>query len=116
MPKPPKAPAVRKEILLERERHDLHDRFGGGVLSYEVWGYVDKGDTVITRYSLAYINHLMHQRDNGRVLGYDNAHGFHHRHYIGMVESVTFTSYDDTLEQFQQEWQVLVNAARRKKS
>ena len=116
MSKTPKASSERKEILLERGRHELRDRSGGGVLSYEVWGYMDKGKTIVTRYNLAYINHLMHQRDNGRVLGFDNAHGFHHRHYMGVVESVTFRSYEDTLEQFQQEWQALLNAARRKKS
>jgi len=34
----------------------------------------------VVRYNLAYINHDIFQRDNGRVLGYDNAHGTHHRH------------------------------------
>ena len=29
-------------------------------------------------------------KDNGRILGYDNAHGVHERHYQGSVEVVPF--------------------------
>lgn len=28
-----------------------------------------------------FLNHELYQGDNGRVIGYDNAHGYHHRHY-----------------------------------
>lgn len=44
-------------------------------MSFEVWGDVGKDKTVVTRYNLAYINQAMFQGDNGRVLGFDNAHG-----------------------------------------
>lgn len=101
MPKP-------KEILLEQERHELKTKSGGGILSYEVWGYRENGKTVVTRYNLAYINHAIHSGDNGRVLGFDNAHGYHHRHYLGQVEPVEFAGYDAILEQFQNEWRVIV--------
>ncbi len=40
---------------------------------------------VVTRYNLAYINHSICNVDNGRVLGFDNAHDYHHTHYIGEV-------------------------------
>jgi hypothetical protein len=100
------------ELLLERERFVLKPKSGGGVLSYEVWGYMEKGKTVVTRYNLAYINPLMHAGDNGRVLGFDNAHGYHHRHYMGQVDSVEFLSYEATLERFQQEWQGLIKALK----
>ncbi len=102
------------EELLEQERFELKAKSGGGVLSYEVWGYQDKGRTVVTRYNLAYINHAICAADHGRVLGYDNAHDYHHRHFMGKVSPVEFVSYEDTLEKFQQEWQAIVR--RRKGS
>ena len=39
----------RKETLLEQERFELKQKSGGGLLSYEVWGYQVKGKTVVTR-------------------------------------------------------------------
>lgn len=71
---------------------------------------------VVTRYNLAYINHVIFQGDNGRVLGFDNAHGYHHRHYKGRVEPVEFRSYEDTLERFKQEWLKIVKREQGRKS
>ena len=99
-----------EETLLERERFE--PKSGGGLLSYEVWGFREKGKTVVTRYSLAYVNHEIFQGDNGRVLGFDNAHGYHHRHYMGEIESVEFLRYEATLERFQREWVEIVNRLR----
>jgi len=45
-----------------------------GQIREEVW-VNPKGEVV--RYNLAYINFHLCQTDNGRALGYDNAHGFH---------------------------------------
>lgn len=45
--------------------------------------------------------------DHGRVLGYDNAHGYHHRHYFGTVEPVTFVSFADIEARFEQDWLAL---------
>ena len=110
MSKPP------KETLIEKERFELKAKSGGGVLSYEVWGYVEKGKAVVTRYNLACINREIHQSGNGRVLGFDNAHGYHHRHYLGQVEAVEFVSYEATLERFQQEWLAIARPRRGKKT
>ena len=104
-----------KEILLEQERFELKPKSGGGVLSYEVWGYQVRGATVVTRYNLAYINHSICQVDNGRVLGFDNAHDYHHRHYMGEVQAVEFTSYEAILEKFQQEWVEIIKVIRGKR-
>jgi len=104
-----------RETLLERERFELRPKSGGGILSYEVWGYVEKGKTVVTRYNLAYVNHAICQGDNGRVLGFDNAHGYHHRHFMGAIETVDFTSYEATQERFRQEWLGIVHQTRGKK-
>ena len=105
-----------KETLLEQERFELRPKSGGGLLSYEVWGYQEKGTTVVTRYNLAYINHLICNVDNGRVLGFDNAHDYHHRHYMGEITSVEFNNYEATLERFQEEWLEIVMATRGMKS
>ena len=102
----------KTEIILEKERFKLKSKQGGGLLQYEVRGYYEKGSTVITRYNLAYINHNLFQSDNGRVLGFDNAHDFHHRHFWGQVEPVEFISYQATLERFQKEWFEIVNTYR----
>ena len=105
-----------KEALLEQERHELKQKSGGGVLCYEVWGYVDNGKTIVTRYNMAYVNHAVCSKDNGRVLGYDNAHGYHHRHYMGSVEACDYVSHDDTVERFQAEWVEIVNKLKGKSS
>ena len=106
---------IPKEILLERERFELKSKSGGGLLSYEVWGYVLKGKTIVTRYNLAYINHAIYSGDNGRVLGFDNAHDYHHRHFMGKVETVEFISYEATMERFQREWLEVVQSNKVKK-
>lgn len=105
-----------KESLLEQERFELKPKSGGGSLSYEVWGFRDRGKTVVTRYNLAYINHAIFRGDNGRVLGFDNAHGYHHRHFMGKVEAVEFESYEATLERFQRECLEIVKSEGRRKS
>jgi hypothetical protein len=66
----------------------------------EVW--VDESGIAV-RYNLAFINHFLHQRDNGRVLGYDNAHGVHHRHYFGKVEAISATSFEQAANLFRDE-------------
>ncbi len=53
---------------------------------------------------MAYINHSVFADDNGRVLGYDNTHDYHHKHYFGEIIPVDdFTTYQDILERFEQE-------------
>ena len=70
---------------------------GRGILREEVW---QNAEGEVVRYNLAFINHLLCSLDNGRVLGYDNRHGTHHRHRCGFVESVSYSDYDVLLEQF----------------
>lgn len=90
------------------EVHQIARKRGNGQLRREVW--VD-GHGRVTRYNLAYINHALHQGDNGRVIGYDNQHGRHHRHCFGQVSPVTFISFEDIEEQFQSDWTALRGAA-----
>ena len=49
---------------------------------------------------MAYINLRLCPVDNGRVLGYDNSHDYHHRHWMGTREPIEFTSYEALLERF----------------
>jgi hypothetical protein len=110
-----KKPKLKTESQLERETFKLRASQGGGILSYEVWGYFQDGKTVVTRYNLAYINLLICQKDNGRVLGFDNAHDYHHKHHMGKVVAVNFLSYEKTLEQFQKEWQEIIKGLKKVK-
>lgn len=75
-----------------------------GLIREEVW--VDSKNEVV-RYNLAYINFQLCQADNGRVLGYDNAHGFHERHWMGKAEKVDFRTYRARAEAFFEEVQEL---------
>ncbi|MDO9234158.1 MAG: DUF6516 family protein [Methylotenera sp.] len=86
------------------ESHVISSKKGNGMLRREVW-VDEKGK--ITRYNLAYINAQLFSGDNGRVIGFDNAHGYHHRHYYGKVEAVGYTSYEDTEMLFEKEWLAL---------
>jgi hypothetical protein len=70
------------------------------ILKEEVW--MDAMGEV-TRYSLAYIDPELHSGDHGRVLGYDNAHGQHHRHFMGQQTSYEFRGYDEVLSRFERE-------------
>ena len=106
----------KTEVLLERHRHEIKAKSGGGILSYEVWGIVEKSKTQVTRYNLAYINLALCSVDHGRVLGYDNAHGYHHRHHMGQVEPVEHTSFEATVEKFQEEVMALLNAHKESQS
>jgi len=89
------------EVKVSDDSWSLSVKNGNGVLRREVW--VDELGRVV-RYNLAYINQRIFQRDNGRVVGYDNAHDFHHRHFMGMVEPVEFKSFEDIEERFQADW------------
>jgi len=54
----------------------------------------------IVRYKLTFIHYLLCRTDNGRVLGYENVRGYHHRHFMGSVECVEFISYEALLSRF----------------
>lgn len=83
------------------EQFPIKPKRGGGILKIEAWEN-EKGE--IVKYSMAYINHLILSGDNGRVIGYDSVHDFHHKHYFGEVSEVSdFSSYQDLVERFEKE-------------
>jgi hypothetical protein len=105
--------------MAARPRKAIDEQFypprarGGGILRREIW--VDTHGHVV-RYNLAYINPVLYARDNGRVLGYDSAHGWHHRHCKGEVTAVQFESFEDVEARFQEEWISLVRKVNHEKN
>jgi hypothetical protein len=73
---------------------------GPGVIREEVW---EDESGAVARYNLAFINHFMTAVDHGRVLGYDNAHGEHERHFYGTVAQSDYVNYEALLARFQDE-------------
>ncbi len=89
--------------LLKTEDVEYHFRCASGakvIYREEVWE--DETGKVV-KYNLAFIHFGVCQQDHGRVVGYDNAHGHHERHYMGKSHEVGFVSYDVTLRKFQDE-------------
>jgi hypothetical protein len=84
---------VDETIYLKRPRR-------GATLKEEVW-QAENGEVV--RYSLAYLNPSLCGLDNGRVLGYDNRHNHHHRHFMGMQAAFEFSGYESLAAQFYEE-------------
>ena len=81
----------------------IPSRSGGGVLKERVIRELPSKKVI--SYALAYINPAIYVGDNGRVLGYDNKHGFSHRHFMGRVTAEDFPGYEALYEKFETEWQ-----------
>lgn len=77
---------------------------GTGIIREEVW---QDAHGRVAKYNLAFINHLLCASDNGRVLGYDNSHGSHHRHLGGKAHAFPYAGYDLLLARFLREVQIL---------
>jgi hypothetical protein len=77
-------------------------RLGGGILKELVEQEMPSGK--LRRYALAYINPKIFAGDNGRVLGYDNAHGFPHRHFMGEITREPNLTWEEIRQKFEQEW------------
>jgi hypothetical protein len=73
---------------------------GYGISREEVW--MDEEDRVV-RYNLAFIVPHLTRVDNGRILGYDNRHGHHERHFMGKVQAVDYEGFPSISERFYQE-------------
>lgn len=93
------------ERKIRDERHKISNKRGNGQLRRETWED-ELGN--ITRYNLAYINYHLYAGDNGRVIEFDNQHGYHHRHFMGKMEPVEFVSFEELENQFDQEWSLFL--------
>jgi hypothetical protein len=95
--KKPRQPPSNRKIVDET----IVKRPGKGAkLKEEVWA---NDDDQVIKYSLAYINPRICPRDNGRVLGYENSHNYHHRHFMGTVEPFAFETYEALFDMFDKE-------------
>lgn len=96
---------LRKQEVYAPKDVVIPARLGGGVLKERVIRELPSREVV--SYALAYINPKIYSGDNGRVLGYDNIHGYSHRHLLGVVTREPFISYAALYERFEREWQAL---------
>ncbi len=88
-------------IKVVDERYNLPKKHGGGIIKIEAW---QATDNTVVKYNIAYINHRLYQGDNGRVIGYDNAHDVHHKHFFGSILPVNdFINYEDIVNRFENE-------------
>lgn len=85
---------------------------GNGQLRIEY--LINESTGEVHTYSMAYINDAICSVDNGRVIGYDNAHGEHHKHVMGAYIPVEFESLEMTLELFKEQWQQYLSKRRSK--
>ena len=84
---------VDDTIYLKRPRR-------GAMLKEEVW---QSQNGQVLKYSLAYVNPGVCGADNGRVLGYDNSHDHHQRHFMGKQEPFEFSGYEALARRFYDE-------------
>ncbi|RLA68265.1 MAG: transcriptional regulator [Epsilonproteobacteria bacterium] len=70
---------------------------GEGIIKFEAWEYENQ----IIKYNMVYINKSVFPNDNGRAIGYDNSHNFHHKHYFGQITELDdFTNYQELVQRF----------------
>lgn len=93
----------QKQEVYKPKDVQIGKKFGGGVLKEYVIREIPSKQVI--HYSLAYINPAIYSGDNGRVLGYDNSHGYSHKHYFGVITPEKFTSYEELYDKFETEWQ-----------
>ena len=87
-------------IKVVDEKYIIPSTLGGGLIKFEAW----ESEGKVVKYNMVYINQNLYAKDNGRVMGYDNAHGFHHKHYFGeIIELEDFVAYQDQVRQFREE-------------
>lgn len=73
---------------------------GGCIIRFEAWELNNE----IIKYNMVYINKNITSLDNGKILGYDNAHNFHHKHKLGdIIEINDFSSYENLVERFKED-------------
>ena len=77
---------------------------GASILREEVW--VNDIDEIV-RYNFAFFLTHLSRVDKGRVLGFDNAHGFHERHFMGKAGPFEFKDYAATARRFYREVEII---------
>ena len=88
---------VGKPVKATDESAAIRCVAGDGLIREEMWEDA-KGNAV--RYNLAFVNFHLFSGDNGRVLGYDTAHGSPHRHFAGTVAVIEPAPYREIQGRF----------------
>ena len=78
---------------------------GGGLI--KEYAEIEMGSGRLWRYSFVYVNPMIFAGDNGRVLGYDNAHGRPHRHFMGKITPEPNLPWIQISEKFDREWRTI---------
>jgi hypothetical protein len=87
----------QKAVKVTDEAAPVRCVAGEGLIREEVW---EDAEGNVIRYNLTFINFYLYPGDNGRVLGYDTAHGYPHRHFAGTVERIGVSSYEAISRRF----------------
>ena len=78
--------------------HEKQVEEDGTIIEVKIWSVPPSaGRQHGVKYSMVYI------RQGKRILGYDNAHGHHHRHYVGVSQSYSFKNIRDLLRDFRRD-------------
>jgi len=88
---------VSKPVKVTDEIAAIDCAAGDGLIREEVW---KDATGKVVRFNLAFICFGLFAGDNGRVLGYDTAHGQVHRHFAGTVNEIGPAEYGEILERF----------------
>jgi hypothetical protein len=88
---------VQQAVKVTDEAGVIRCAAGDGLIREEVW---EDAEGNVIRFNLAFINFHLYPGDNGRVLGYDTAHGHPHRHFAGTVEQIEPVPYDVIFDRF----------------
>ena len=91
---------VHKLVKVTDEAVPVRCVAGDGLIREEVWKDVEGN---VVRFNLAFINFHLYPRDHGRVLGYDSAHGYPHRHFAGVVDRIEPAHYGVIYRRFMKE-------------
>ena len=91
---------VPKPVKVVDEAVPVRCTAGDGLIREEVWKDAEGN---VVRFNLAFINFHLYPRDHGRVLGYDSAHGYPHRHSAGVVEKIEPAHYRVIYRRFMEE-------------
>src|ERR1017187_3933779 len=91
---------VHKLVKVTDEAVPVRCVAGDGLIREEVWKDAEGN---VVRFNLAFINFHLYPRDHGRVLGYDSAHGYPHRHFAGAVEKIEPAHYRVIYRRFMEE-------------
>ena len=105
----PKRKRQKKDKYSEvvEESFTVKEKHGGGLIKIEAW---EDSNGNVVKYSLAYINQRLCFKDNGRVVGYDNSHHYHHKHYFGDIIPIDdFVSYEEIVNRFENDIKEFIN-------